>query len=64
VGHSRDKEGLGANHKVNLPKNQLQFSEMMMGYWFGKTKPKQAFRLTQNAFKKLLQNFNLMEFFD
>jgi len=27
---------------------------MMMGqYWLGKTKPKQALRLTQNAFKKV-----------
>jgi len=31
---------------------------MMMGqHWFDKTKPKQPFRLTQNAFKKLLRNF-------
>jgi len=31
---------------------------MTMGqYWLGKTKPKQALRSTQNAFKKLLRNF-------
>jgi len=31
-------------------------------YWLGKTKPKQAFRSTRNAFKKLLKNY-LTEFF-
>jgi len=31
---------------------------MMGQYWLGKTKPKQAFRSTQNAFKKLPWNFN------
>jgi len=32
-------------------------SYMMMGqYWLGTTKLKEAFRLTQNAFKKLLLN--------
>jgi len=31
---------------------------MTMGqHWLGKTKPKQALSLTQNAFKKLLWNF-------
>jgi len=30
---------------------------MMWQYWLGNTKPKKAFRLILNAFKKLLQNF-------
>jgi len=31
---------------------------MTMGqYWLGKSKPKQAFRLTRNTFNKFLQNF-------
>jgi len=28
----------------------------MWQYWLGNTKPKKAFRLILNAFKKLLQN--------
>jgi len=32
--------GVRAAHKVNSPKNQSQFSQMVMGqYWLGKTKP-------------------------
>ena len=39
------------------PKKKPQFPlTMMRQYWLGKTKPKQAFRLTQNAFNKLLWN--------
>jgi len=30
VVHSRDKEGVGAAHEVHSPKNQSQFSQMMM----------------------------------
>ena len=38
-------------------KNQPQLSQMTMRqYWLSKTKPKQAFRLTRNAFKKLPWN--------
>jgi len=38
---------VGVAHKVKSPENQPQFSENMMEqYWLGKTKPKQAFRLT------------------
>ena len=45
-------------HEIILPKNQPQFSlTTMRQYWLGKTKPKQTFRLTRNAFNKLLQNF-------
>ena len=45
-------------HKIASPKKQPQFPLMMMKqYWLGKTKPKQAFRLTRIAFNKLLRNF-------
>jgi len=45
------------HHEVNLPKKP---ATIFLGddgavYWLGKTKLKQAFRLTQNAFNKLLQ---------
>jgi len=54
VVHSRDNKGVGVAHKIIPPKNQPQFSQTMMGqYWLGKTKPKQAFRATRNAFKKV-----------
>jgi len=39
VVHSRDGEEVSVAHEVKLPKNQPQFSQMMMGqYWLGKTK--------------------------
>jgi len=58
VVHSRDDQEVGMNHEVKSPEYQPQFSQTTMGqYCLGKTKPKQAFRLTQNAFKKLPQNF-------
>jgi len=46
VVHSRDNEGVETAHEANSPKNQPQFSLMMMmgQYWLGKTKPKKAFR--------------------
>ena len=45
-------------HEIISPKKQPQFSlTMMRQYWLGKTKPKQAFRSTRNAFNKLLRNF-------
>jgi len=66
VVHSRDDEEVGVAHEVKSPENQSQISQMAMGlYWLGKTKPKKAFRSTQNAFKKLSRNFKkiyLMEF--
>ena len=44
--------------KIISPKKQPQFPlATMRQYWLGKTKPKQAFRMTQNAFNKLLRNF-------
>ena len=53
-------------HKIILPKKQPQFPlTMMRQYWLDETKPKQAFRLTLNAFNKLLWNkiiIYLMEF--
>jgi len=55
--HSRDDQELGVAHKVKSPENQPQFSQMTVGqYWLGKTKPKQAFRSTLNAFRKLQIN--------
>ena len=45
--HSRDNQEVGVVHKVKPPKNQPQFSQMTKRqYWLGKTKLKQAFRLT------------------
>ena len=55
--YSRDHKGVGVAHEITPPKNQPQSSLMMMRqYWLGKTKPKQAFRSTRNAFNKLLWN--------
>ena len=53
--HSRDNQEVGISHKVLSPENQPQTA--MGQYWLGKTKPKQTFRLTRNAFKKLPWNF-------
>jgi len=50
VVHRKDDQEVGVAHKVESPENQPQFSQVMMGqYWLGKTKPKQAFRSTQNS---------------
>jgi len=58
MNHNSDNQEVGVAHKVKSPENQPQFSQIMMRqYWLGKTKLKQAFRLTQNAFKKLPRNF-------
>ena len=58
VPYSRDHKGVGVAHKIILPKKQPQFSpdddEAVLVR--GKTKPKQAFRSTRNAFNKLLWN--------
>ena len=52
--HSRDDQEVNVAYKIKSPENQPQFSQMTMGkYW---TKPKQAFRSTQNAFKKYFVN--------
>ena len=49
VVHNRDAQEVDVAHEVKLPENQPQFSQMMMGqYCLGITKPKQAFRSTQN----------------
>ena len=51
-------KGVGVAHEIISPKKQPQFPlTTMRQYWLGKIKPKQAFRLTQNAFNKLLRNF-------
>jgi len=58
VAHSRDKQEVGVAHEVKSSENQPQYSQTTMGqYWLGRTKPKQAFRSNQYAFKKLPQNF-------
>jgi len=50
-------------HEVKSPENQSQYSSTTMGqYWLGKSKPKQAFRLTRKAFKKLPWNFKIFLF--
>ena len=60
VVHSRDDKELGEAHEVKSPENQPQISQIAMEqYWLGKTKPKKAFRLTRNAFKKVPQNVKL-----
>ena len=56
--HSRDEE-VGVAHEVKSPENQPQLSQTTQ-YWLGETKPKQAFRSTRNAFKKLPQNVKKM----
>ena len=54
------------NEKTS-PENQSHFSLMTMRqYWFGKTKPKQAFKSTRKVFNRLLLAFKklLNEIFD
>jgi len=65
VVHSRDHKAVGVAHEIISPKNQPQFSQKTIEqYWLGKTMPKYPWKLTQNAFKNLLQKFknNLSEF--
>ena len=55
--YSRDQEGVGVAQEKTSLDNQPHFPQMTMTqYWLGKTKPKKAFRLTQNAVNKLLRN--------
>jgi len=42
--------------KIHLKTNQNSLHNDMT-VWLGNTKPKKAFRLILNAFKKLLENF-------
>jgi len=57
VVHSRDDQEVDVAHEVKSPENHPHFSQAMIEYyWVGKTKPKQAFRSTQNALKKLPRN--------
>ena len=51
--NSRDDKGVGVAHKIVLPKN----SSFPDDNGAVLVKPKQAFGSTQNAFKKLRQNF-------
>jgi len=51
--YSRDHTGVGMAYDRISPKNQPQFSHLMIWqYWLRKTNPKQVFRLIQNAFNK------------
>jgi len=50
VVHSRDEEGMGVNHKVNLPKTSQDDVVVLV------IKPNEAFKSILNSFKKLLQN--------
>ena len=61
IHNSEDHKGWGMAHKTTSSKNQPQVSlTMMRQYRLGKTKPKQAFVLTQNIFNMLLQNFKII----
>ena len=52
-------------YKVKSLENQLQFSQTTMGqYWLGKTKAKEAFRSTRNAFLKVATEFFLKSLFN
>jgi len=54
VVHSRDEEGYG-----DKPQSKIHLKSVTIfldNDWLGKTKPKQAFRSTLHAFKKLLRN--------
>jgi len=54
VVHSWDDKEVGMAHKVK----PASISETTIGqYWLGTTKPKEALRSTQNAFKKLPRIF-------
>jgi len=56
--HSRDIEDCGGTprRKSTLKPAKILYITMWQ-YWLGNIKPKKAFRLILNAFKKLLQNF-------
>jgi len=54
-----DDQEVGVAHEVKSPDKQPQFSQTTMEqYRLININPKQAFKLTQNAFKKLPRNFN------
>ena len=47
-------------NEIISPQKKPQFPlTTMRQYWLGKTKPKQAFRLTRNTFNKLLRNLKI-----
>jgi len=63
VVHSRDVEDCGGTPRKNSPQKPAKIPYIMMWqHWLGNTKPKKAFTLILNAFKKLLQNFYWTEF--
>jgi len=63
VVHSRDIEDCGGvpRRKFTLKPAKIPHLTMWQ-YWLGNTKPKKAYRLILNAFKKLLQNLKKKEF--
>ena len=56
------KKVMGENHKGNSPKISHNFPRWQWDSIVGKAKPKKVLRYTQNAFKKLLQNFQEKNF--
>ena len=58
MAHSWDIQEVGMAHVVKVPETSLNIFPVNDGA--GKTKPKQALRSTQNAFKKFPRN---LEFF-
>jgi len=58
VVHSRDIDNCGGApwRKFTLKPAKIPYITIWQ-YWLGNTKPKKAFRLILNPFKKLLQNF-------
>ena len=55
--YSRDQKGVSLAHETTSPKNQPRLPlTIMRQHWLGKTKPKQTFKSTRNAFNKLLWN--------
>jgi len=59
VVHSRDVQDCGGTpqRKFTLKPAKIPYITIWQ-YWIGNLKPKKAFRLILNAFKKLLLNFN------
>jgi len=53
VVHSRDVEDCGGTPRRKSKPAKIPYITM----WLGNTKPKKAFKLILNTFKKLLQNF-------
>jgi len=58
VAHSRDVEDCGGTPRRKSTLKSVKIPNITIWqYWLGNTKPKKAFRLILNTFKKFLQNF-------